>query len=163
MKRLLSAVLFVALAFSVVAPASAQVYSNSGRATADRLCSTVGRGAVPCVQPGYDTPFAYDAGSTKTLTQFIAAPTSGAIHIPPGAGFVYGEESATGGTLEIEQGTGSNCASNAAVIYAVAIPATGEVAYALPALQAKAGYALCFFVSAGTLTDGGVFGTASIF
>lgn len=164
MKRLISAATVAALALFAFAPIAAPAqYANNG--VAQHYCSTLIGGSIPswCATPGGDQPFAYDAGATKTLTQVIAAPTAGSIRIPVGAGFVYGEESATGGTLELEQGTGSNCASNASIIFAVALPASGIVAYTLPAIIVKAKYELCFFVSAGTLVDGGVFGTFSTY
>jgi hypothetical protein len=162
MKRFLAAALFTAFALISFAPASAQVYKDSGQVPASGLCTAVTAGyAVGCAPTIGDTPFAYDAGATKTLTQVIAAPTAGSIRIP--AGFAYGVESATGGTLEIETGTGSNCASSTTIIFAVALGASGLVTVNLPPLIAAAKTAVCFTVTAGTLVDGGIFGTYAVY
>ena len=162
MKRFIAAAVFAAMTIASVLPASAQVYKDSGQAGASGLCSAVTPGyPVPCSPTIGDTAFSYDSGSTKTLTQVIAAPAAGSIRIA--SGFFYGVESATGGTLEIETGTGSNCASNTAVLFAVALGSSGLVSGALPQLIAPAKSAVCFTVTAGTLVDGGIFGVQATY
>jgi len=162
MKRLLAAAAFAAMTFASFAPASAQVYKDSQLVNASGLCTQIISGyPVGCAPTIGDKQFTYDAGSTKTLTQFIAAPTAGSVRIA--SGFVYGVESATGGTLELETGTGTNCASNTTILFAVALGASGLVTVTLPQLIAPAKTAVCFFVSAGTLVDGGAFGTYAVY
>lgn len=167
MKRLLAAALFAALSIGCLTPASAQTVYNNPAVNETWCSSTLGNGIPQGCSPTVgDTPFAYDSGSTVTLTQVIPAPASGSIRITYAS--IYGVESATGGTLKIEQGTGTNCASNASVIWAVALGASGLVQAQLGSgygqvLIAKPGYAVCFTVSAGTLVDGGMFGTYAVY
>lgn len=167
MKRLPAAALFAAISLACLAPASAQQAYNTPSVNETWCSSTLGAG-IPqgCAPTVGDTPFAYDAGSTKTLTQVIAAPTAGSIRITYAS--LYGVESATGGTLEVVQGTGSNCASNASIIWAVALGASGLVQAQLGSgygqvLIVKATYEVCFEVTAGTLVDGGMFGVYSVY
>jgi hypothetical protein len=167
MKRILSAALFALFALGSLAPAVAQNVPGAA-AINEAWCSTQVGAGVPagCDPVVGDTAFAYNAGTTTTLTQFIAAPAAGSIRIV--AMSFFGVESATGGTAEIEQGTGTNCASNAGVVWAEQLGATGIVQAQVGSgygqvLILKAGYAACFTVTAGTLVGAGVFGTYAVY
>ena len=167
MKRLLAAALFVALASTFVAPASAQTPPLSGGAVQNMgLCSAVtATYPLPCAPTIGDKPF-YSAATTS-LTQFIAAPTGGQSIRFTFVGY-SAIESATGGELEIESGTGSNCASGTAVVAPLAWVPTTQVSgsygwaegavYILPANSAA-----CVVVSAGTVTFAAIAGTYAIY
>lgn len=165
MKRLLAAALFSALALAAIAPASAQTYNNSGRVNAVGLCSAVTAGyPVGCAPTIGDT--AFKAAVTTTLTQFIAAPTAGSIRIT--AAQYAAIESATGGALEIEAGTGTNCGTGTVVVSALAWVPTSAVAgsygngsgaiWILPA-----GDAACAVITAGTVTFAEISGTYAVY
>lgn len=164
MKRLLTVALALTFAALMFAPASAQVYKDNGQAGANGLCSAIALGfPVGCAPQVGDK--AFEVSVTNTLTQFIAAPTTGAIHFT----FVQyaAIESATGGALEIEVGTGTNCASNASVLTSLTYMATtGNVSGSYgngngAVFIAPVGYAACA-VLAGTVTSAIVSGTYNV-
>jgi hypothetical protein len=167
MKRLISvAVLaFASLAFMPASPAMAQTYQGNGTLPST-LCSAITPGfPTACAPTIGDTP--YYAAATLTLTQFIAAPTA-----PAAIRITYlqfeGFESATGGELLLEQGTGTNCATNTAIVAKLAyLTATSYVSGSLgygpegTIFQLKPGYAGCVVISAGTVTSAAIAGMYS--
>jgi hypothetical protein len=165
MKRLLSVALFAAIvAFSFCAPASALPAVQGNFPVPDSWCSAVTPGyPLACVKTIGDTPFA--AAVTTTLTQFIAAPTApSAIRIT----FIQfaGIESATGGELYLEQGTGTNCGTSTAIVADLThiTASTGFTGFyaGSPAFVLKPGFAACIEASAGTVTAAEIAGTAAI-
>lgn len=119
-------------------------------------------GGQSCTEPVGDTPF--NQAATTSLTQVIAAPSVATQKLRITALFATGEESATGGNLELETGTGTNCATNTAVL-AVLVPLSASLAAGQqiaaqgnPLLIAPAGAAICVLVTAGTVTSANVSG-----
>lgn len=106
---------------------------------------------------------------TTTLTQVIAAPASGSIRIT--ALNAAAEESATGGFLELEYGTGTNCATGTtllSVIMWVGAAATSGQQFSMGSgngavLIVPATKALCVLITAGTVTTAEISGTYEIF
>jgi hypothetical protein len=168
MKRLVIAVALAAAAisFGSAVPASAQTYQGNG-AVPSALCSAITPGyPTACAPTIGDTP--YYAAVTTTLAQFIAAPTA-----PASIRITYLQyealESATGGDLLLEQGTGTNCGTNTAVVAKVAYMAS--TTYVSGALGVgpegsifilKPGYAACIGASGGTITSAAIAGVYAI-
>jgi hypothetical protein len=162
----LAAALAAAAAISFgSAPASAQTYQGVG-AVPGALCSALAPGfPTACAPTVGDQPF-YSAVTT-TLTQFIAAPTSpAAIRIT----FLQFEalESATGGDLLLEQGTGTNCGTSTAVVAKLAYMTastyvSGSYGWAEGSVWIlKPGYAACVAASAGSITSAAISGVTAI-
>jgi hypothetical protein len=135
---------------------------SPGQAPAVGLCTN----AAGCLPPNGDTQF-YQAATT-TLTQVIAAPGSGSIRIT--SLVASGLESATGGWIELEYGTGTNCATGTTVLaFVLWVPAAAPGAqislgtgygnvFLVPATKA-----LCVIVSAGTVTQASIAGTYTVY
>jgi hypothetical protein len=168
MKRLIFAAALAAAAaisFGSATPASAQTDQGTG-AIPGGLCSALTPGyPTACAPTIGDQPFY--AAVTTTLTQFIAAPTSPAsIRIT----FLQfeGLESATGGNMLLEQGTGTNCGTNTAVVSNLAYMTastyvSGSYGWAEGAVFIlKPGSAACVAASAGSITSASISGTAAI-
>jgi len=162
MRKLLGLVALFALSFSPMVAFAAVVQPGPTTNTSG-VCTN----GNPCEPAVGDQPFV--AVPTTSLAQIIAAPTNAvqAIHFTSISAMGY--ESATGGVLEIEQGTGTNCASNASVIaYVLYLPASAGVAtFSVGSgngsvLIVKPGYAACVIVAAGTITAAGIWGTYAI-
>ncbi|MBZ5703245.1 MAG: hypothetical protein LAN84_15540 [Acidobacteriia bacterium] len=85
------------------------------------------------------------AVATATLTQVVAAPTSGSIYL---RGILLEKVTATTGSVTVQSGTGTNCGTGTAVLLGpVVIPPAG---YLRLDIQVPAAKALCLQTDAAT-------------
>jgi len=85
------------------------------------------------------------AVATATLTQVVAAPTSGSIYL---RGILLEKVTATTGSVTVQSGTGTNCGTGTAVLFGpVVIPPSG---YLRLDIQVPAAKALCLQTDAAT-------------
>lgn len=171
MKRLLSAALLAALSFACLAPASAAgvVYPNSSAFVPETVCSA-GLGPnfpIPCGPTVGDTGFTSPALASGTAAKIVSGVASESIRVTYLAYSAY--ESATGGSLELLYGTGSNCGTGTTVLHIISyVPATTQIAGQLGSGYGQifivpAGKDLCAEITAGTVTEASVAGTVSIY
>jgi len=114
------------------------------------------------------TPFV--AAATSTLTQFIAAPANGAIHFFSISGAGY--DTATGGIVELEYGTGTNCGTGTTIMaYLFVMPAAltqgggDDFSYGnglASVIAAPVGKAVCV-IATGTVGVAGIEGVYAIY
>jgi hypothetical protein len=142
----------------------AQQVQSGPNVTTTGLCTN----GIACNPAVGDSAFSQAA--TTSLAQVIAAPTNAAQSVRITALAAQGYESATGGVLELEQGTGVNCASSTAVLaYVLYLPATAGISSASigsglgAVFIAKPGFAVCVIVTAGTVGVAGIAGTYTIY
>jgi len=168
MKRLLASVLFAALALVSIAPASAQVYQGGG-VLPETLCSytSVVGYPTPCAPTVGDKPISAPALASGAATKILTGVTGASWRITYLAYSAY--ESATGGALELLYGTGTNCGTGTTVLHVISyVPATTLVAGQLGTaygqnLIAPAGKDVCAEITAGTVTEASVAGTAALY
>lgn len=130
---------------------------------ANGLCSN----SIPCAPPIGDVTII--SAVTTSLTQIIAAPGVG-VSVRITAIQALGEESATGGVMDLVEGTGTNCATPVKTIPLLAIGASftanqqvtwgngvGQI------IMVPTNTAVCVNVTAGTITTAGIVITYTVY